>query len=244
MIPRILHQTWKTADVPARWRPWRESWERHHAGWSRMFWTDEDNRALVATHYPWALAAYDAFPDHINRVDAIRFFLLHRYGGVYADLDFECLRPIDPLVERAEVLLGVEPDVHVRENPHLGEAGVTRIVCNAFMASTPGHPFWDHTLRLMLSGTVTGGVLGVAGGLLLARACDTYASPERLTIMPHGTLYPITRDEAWADTDDSIDPARFPGAYAVHHWTGSWWRNAMLRSVRDRLRTQRTGTPA
>jgi len=60
--------------------------------------------------------------------------------------------------------------------------------------------------------------------------------PERLTIVPSSVLYPITRDEGWADQDRPGDPARYPDAYAMHHWTSSWWRGAMLRSVRDRLR--------
>ncbi len=95
-----------------------------------------------------------------------------------------------------------------------------------------------------MSGTVKGGVLAVAGGLLLARACDTFAAPERLTILPSGAFYPITNDEAWAGKDERVDPARYPDAWAVHHWTSSWWRNTMLRSVRDRLRSRRTDVTA
>jgi len=236
MIPRIIHQTWKTADVPARWHPWRDSWQRHHPGWRYMFWTDDDNRALVATHYPWALELYDGFPDHINRVDAIRFFLLHRYGGLYVDLDFEALRPIAPLLDGAEVLMGVEPEAHFREAPHAAMLGITRIVCNAFMASVPGHPLWEQCFAQLLRGPVGGNVLGVAGGYMLTKVCDAFPEPERLTIVPSSVLYPITRDEGWADQDRPGDPARYPDAYAMHHWTSSWWRGAMLRSVRDRLR--------
>ena len=32
-IPRILHQTWKTEHVPARWREARRSWLAAHPGW-------------------------------------------------------------------------------------------------------------------------------------------------------------------------------------------------------------------
>ena len=32
-IPRIIHQSWKTADVPSGFQPWQESWKRNHPGW-------------------------------------------------------------------------------------------------------------------------------------------------------------------------------------------------------------------
>ena len=52
--------------------------------------------------------------------------LLHKYGGVYIDLDVECLKPMSFSGDHAIVLQGS------------GVEGVT----NAMMASAPGNPFW------------------------------------------------------------------------------------------------------
>ena len=37
--------------------------------------------------YEWFLETWDAYPYNIERADAIRYFVLHHYGGIYLDLD-------------------------------------------------------------------------------------------------------------------------------------------------------------
>ena len=97
-IPRLIHQTWKDERVPQRWQAFQASWRRHHPRWSYRLWTDEDCRELVARHAPWFLTIYDAYREPIMRVDAFRYLVMQRLGGVYVDLDFECLRPVDALL--------------------------------------------------------------------------------------------------------------------------------------------------
>ena len=43
-IPQILHFTWKTREIPRRYRPLVEGWARRHPGWTRRIWTDRDLR--------------------------------------------------------------------------------------------------------------------------------------------------------------------------------------------------------
>src|SRR6185503_9275839 len=107
-IPKVIHQTWKTPDVPPQWRDYARTWQDLHPAWQYHLWTDEANRAFVAEHYPRLLPAFDAYPYAIQRADAVRYCLLHRYGGVYIDLDIECLRPIDPLISPGGFLAPLE----------------------------------------------------------------------------------------------------------------------------------------
>lgn len=37
--------------------------------------------------YPWFLETFDTYRFPIQRADAIRYFILAHYGGVYIDLD-------------------------------------------------------------------------------------------------------------------------------------------------------------
>ena len=57
---------------------------------------------------------------------------MHYYGGVYADLDFESVKPMDDYLKGKQLVLGrMGPDIdHEHSIP------------NAVMASIPGHPFW------------------------------------------------------------------------------------------------------
>src|SRR6185312_9041947 len=92
---------------------------------------------LVEHHYPALVPLYRSFRREIFRADMARCLYLHRFGGVYIDLDIEPLRSITTLLEGQACLLGSEPEVHARML-----WGKSRLACNALMASEPGHPFW------------------------------------------------------------------------------------------------------
>ena len=71
-ISKIVHQTWKTGKVHSRFRKHIRSWVARNPGWEYKFWTNEDNRNLIATKYPAYLDMYDNYPKNIQRADAIR----------------------------------------------------------------------------------------------------------------------------------------------------------------------------
>ena len=89
MIPRIIHQTYKTRDLPERWKDTPETWKRHHPEWTYMFWSDHDNRELIKRVDPEFLPSYDAYKYPIQRADAVRYYILKHYGGIYVDLDMQ-----------------------------------------------------------------------------------------------------------------------------------------------------------
>jgi len=47
-------------------------------------------------------ATYAALTGGVARADFARYALLYQYGGVYADMDFECKRPFERLLKCAE----------------------------------------------------------------------------------------------------------------------------------------------
>ena len=47
-----------------------------------MLWTDASSREFIANEYPWFLDTFDGYTYPIQRADAIRYFVLHHYGGV------------------------------------------------------------------------------------------------------------------------------------------------------------------
>ena len=61
-------------------------------------WTDASSRAFIAEQYPWFLDSFDGYPYPIQRADAIRYFVLHYYGGIYMDLDVGCQQRMDALL--------------------------------------------------------------------------------------------------------------------------------------------------
>lgn len=88
-IPRIIHQTWKTSDLstyPLKPNS-RDYWQLEYPQWQVMLWTDADIDQLIWQEYRWLYATYKAYPYNVERADIARLVFLHKYGGVYVDLD-------------------------------------------------------------------------------------------------------------------------------------------------------------
>ncbi|ESO88189.1 hypothetical protein LOTGIDRAFT_165932 [Lottia gigantea] len=135
-IPRIIHQTWKTADIPDLYIDWIKSWHTLNPDWEYWFWTDENTRAFIAQKYPWFLDVFDNYPEPIRRADSMRYFILYEFGGVYVDLDMENLKSLSPLIKKYYCFLGQEPYVH----PMI-DSNFEHLPINAIMGCRKGHPF-------------------------------------------------------------------------------------------------------
>jgi len=111
-IEKIIHQTYKDTNLPEGWKDTPSEWKKMHPGWEYKFWTDETARAFIAEEYDWFLDTYDGYPYPIQRADALRYFAVYHYGGVYADMDLQ------PRVNLEQLVTGT--DVVLFETPNLG----------------------------------------------------------------------------------------------------------------------------
>ncbi|KAJ1305811.1 hypothetical protein OPQ81_010539 [Rhizoctonia solani] len=135
----IIHQSWKSQDVPSGYHSLVTSWRSTYFNWTYVLWDNDDNRALVEAFYPEWLSAYDAFPSDIYRAYFTRNLYMHTFGGIYADIDTEAISPLSPLIEAQRLT-----------SPPTAFLGTMEIsshylhgIPNAFMAtSAPGHPLW------------------------------------------------------------------------------------------------------
>lgn len=226
MIPRILHQVWKTAALPLAWKDQVLSWRRYHPDWQFRIWSDEEAHALVAASFPDLLATYEGFTYDIQRADVIRYLILLRHGGVYADLDLECLRPIEPLLAGGCFIAGHAPAFHACE------LGRQEMVCNSFLAAAPGHSVLQALLRYLdqRREIVTHDeVLASTGPLFLSAMLDRYGSDDVVLLDSH-VFSPFTNGSAplraLAGGSTQADAVRADavsaGSYGIHHYANSW----------------------
>lgn len=126
LIPKIIHQTYKTEEIPEHWQPGQQACVDLHPDYQYILWTDDMARDFIAEEYPWFLKTWDAYPYPIQRADAIRYFALAHYGGIYIDLDDGCMRTLDPLLT---------VPAFVRETEPTG-------ISNDVLGAVPGHLFY------------------------------------------------------------------------------------------------------
>jgi hypothetical protein len=101
-IPRVFHQIWVGSDpFPDEFAAYQESWLRHNPDWELRFWRDDN--------LPEGLRrpeVYDRSRTAWERADILRLEVVLRFGGVHVDADFECLRPVAPLIGDVEFFIG------------------------------------------------------------------------------------------------------------------------------------------
>jgi inositol phosphorylceramide mannosyltransferase catalytic subunit len=127
LIPRIFHQIWIGPDpLPDEFLAYQDTWRSRHPDWELRFWTD--------ANLPDGLRrpeSYEQLRSPVERADILRLEVVWRFGGVYVDADFECLRSIEPLIGDADFFIG-------RAKPGR--------VNNALFGAVAGHPILAHAL--------------------------------------------------------------------------------------------------
>ena len=93
-VVRIVHQSWKTPELPPRFRLLACTWRDCFPEWMHVLWTDADNERFVRDEYPAFYARYRSFTKQIYRVDAVRYLYLHHFGGVYTCASAYALRAL------------------------------------------------------------------------------------------------------------------------------------------------------
>lgn len=94
-----------------------------------IFFDDEDCLEFVMENYSQYYDYYISLDHGIKRADTIRYMFLHKYGGIYADMDYEFYCNIHNLLPNTISI--------VQSHWTLEES-----VQNSLMASPPNHKFW------------------------------------------------------------------------------------------------------
>lgn len=150
--PKILHQTWAVAEVPAPLKKFVDSCKRANRDYTYQFHTDKDLEELIKYMFPQYWNAYVGFSRQIERVHFARYALLWWFGGVYADIDAQCVRNFDKQVALNCPVFGNEP-VERREALYDGRSYV---LGNSIMISPPRHPIWIDIMNNVVKNYVPG----------------------------------------------------------------------------------------
>ena len=249
MIPRKIHQTWSDPVYTGE-HGTPESWRMHNPGWEYRLWTDSDLEAFVAGTYPEFLELYLGYPNIVQRADLGRYLLLHHFGGVYADVDTDCLASLDVLAGEDRVVFCEEPGRHWDQ---ARVVGLDRLYFNGTIASPAGHPFWPHLLDIVrrCRHAAEKDVIGSTGPLVLTGAIGSWPDRSSLSLNSCHLFAPL--DSGGRGAED-----RPHGDYAAcrlsrHNWANTWfsdlpetrysrlkgkWRKWRVRSAQPRQLTR------
>ena len=200
-IPKRFHRIWFGGPMPDDFAAYGETWLRHHPGWRMDTWNEENLPRLRNQRL------FDQAATPAEKADIARYELLSRFGGVYLDTDFECLRNIEELLPGVDVFAATEDGQWIN--------------C-AIIGSVAGHPLMERMIEEIAQITVRHPDLPInertGPKRLTAVVEDLVLNGTLVTVFPAKWFYPYHFSE-------KPDPeASFPDAYAVHHWAQSWVR--------------------
>lgn len=212
--PKIIHHTW-IGDDPLLEAGWQmmEKWRHHHPTWEMRLWT-RDNLPQMQNE-----ALYYSSKNTGHRADILRYELMHQFGGVYVDMDMECQKPIDDLIENCEGFGG-------RMKPTRVDTCVQYLEI-AILGSVPGHPLFAQVLDNIAASFAAHESKSVS-----VRTGPQFFQPQYLAWRAEGEQYrgqhrdfrlfapPLFYPYTWAERGRSGDA--HPEAYAIHRWWLSW----------------------
>ncbi len=142
-IPKIIHQIWLgPKSPPGYYWDYKESWKKFHPDWEYRFWTDKEVQDLDFD----LKDLYNRTPNWGEKSDILRAALLDRFGGLYIDTDFECVKSFDELNYKYDFYAGLEA-------PHNGDITSSAphvTISDALIGAAPGHPIirkWKSNIR-------------------------------------------------------------------------------------------------
>lgn len=222
MIPPILHQTWETLDLPDHLAAFRGTIRTHNPGLDMRLYDAAARRNYIETHAPQALAAYDGLPFGVAKADLFRLVAVIAEGGFYADLDVECLKPIDIFRKTDRAVFSVEAEVMPRRQRELGYEQPFQLA-NCMFGAPANHPF----LRAMLDEVVK----RLAAAPLTDRSqVEDATGPRALTRLFYA-LKPrdvgVLRQVYWVPPDLYAGiPWLARRIHFRHHFAGTWKKPA------------------
>ena len=102
LIPRVIHQTFMSKNLPVELKVNVENIQRLNPGWSHIIYDDAGIKEFIRENY--GLDILNHF-ERINpkygaaRADLFRYLLMYKCGGVYLDIKSTCTRPLDEILK-------------------------------------------------------------------------------------------------------------------------------------------------
>lgn len=215
-IPKIIHQIWLGSPLPKKFEVMTQTWKDFHPDWQYILWTED----MVSNLENQKL--YESAKNYGMKSDILRYEILKRFGGVYVDIDYECLKPLDPIHETGLEFYACK----MLE----GE------VSNAFIGVIPNHFMMRYCVEELKkvdpSTTDFQKIIESTGPHLITRAI-LYAvlnqsMPSDWAIFHENFCFPMPsskRFDYWNGKMSKKELFYYKNAfnsYAIHYWATSW----------------------
>lgn len=202
MIPKTIHYFWfGNNEVSALSKKCILSWQNKMPDYNIILW-NESNLPAEA-HLAWE---YISQKKYAFASDYARYYILHKYGGIYLDTDVEAVKSFDNLLSN-QCFLGYEESGRLNSAVIGAEkASVFAEVCMKIMSEnyTDKRPY-------LIAPELANRALKIA--------CDS------VTTYPKDYFYPYNPYSEKEDVKQLMYSDITENTYSIHHWEKKWKMN-------------------
>ena len=157
-IPRIIHQTYFSKDLPPPLRANVETLCALNPGWEHRLYDDADIERFITDEYgPAILRRYLAISPGYGaaRADLFRYLLIYRLGGVYLDVKSGANQPFDAVLGPEDAFIVAQWRDSVDKPDTLFHPELRGVPGGEFqqwhVIAAPGHPFLRAVIEEVLN---------------------------------------------------------------------------------------------
>lgn len=192
-----------------------EGIKNKHPEWRYIFWGDEEIDSFFKFGWMWQpeyrqfsneeikqwYDFYTSLTTNIAKTEFFRLVVLYVMGGMYIDLDVECVKPVSKyLFHNVKAFVAREDGVKV---------------CNAVMGAEIGSEFIKCQIEKALTMPIDRPGWSIP---LITEATNGLEPLKLVTVFPTEYFYPY----CWNEEDESKMVAK-PETYFIHRWAKTWW---------------------
>jgi inositol phosphorylceramide mannosyltransferase catalytic subunit len=225
-IPKIIHHVWVGSDtVKQSYSDIAETWKKYHPTWDYRLWTAKQYNALDLSNETISVLE-NIEVNKVIKTNLLRYEILYRFGGIYSDMDVECLKPFDPLFESNKFICGLESDPPGPDIVTPEDIEQFNLIGSALVACCPGHKAMQEMIthiQMKIKSKIPTSIrehLSVGGPIVLTGILRKYSD---IIPFPKEYFYPTN----WKEIDKLKED--HPNSYSKHWWKsqedGGWIRD-------------------
>ena len=225
-IPKIFHQIWLGSPLPDEYKRWVYSWKRFNPGWEHILWDDDKVNQLEMINQKH----YDIATNYGLKSDIVRLEILNKFGGIYIDTDFECLKAIDDGLLTYDffacTVFNYYPEI---ANGLIGASPQSRVL-KKYIERISKNAISDFAVEEIIDNFGPQACTESFFEVLNSSGDDKFD----FLILPSNYCYPWPNFMRGLNGMDVYDLVT-SDSLAIHHWQVSWWSKL---SISERLYTK------
>ena len=214
-IPKIIHQIWFGGELPESSKKLTDIVKKINSDYEYKLWTDAD----IAGFNLKNIDLFNNISNYGAKSDIFRYEVLERIGGIYLDIDFDCIKPFDDLL-------------HLDFFAGNGHVDIAEIF-NSIIASSPNNKIINSFVNGLselktFKDNIEGVMKNTGPYYIMKQFYDNTTLKDNAVIFPTKFFYPFPaehRNKIRNYNKNAEDYAKSfinENTYCIHLWQTSW----------------------